>query len=166
MIESWGSPARPISQSLRGSEVLCYGTPGNVGQKARGGRGGGPGSVVREADPYSLSASTQETLLVGIGRTTHASLQFIILWGEAWLPRRQLSIVWAPDIKPHRDCSMKKHYHLALNLIRLREKKRGAMVGGKKERERQSGGERERDRVGERERTRALVSSEHLERGV
>lgn len=54
-------------------------------------------------------------------RTTQASLQFIILWERDQLPRRQLSIARDPDIKPHSDCCMKKHYHLAPNLIMLRE---------------------------------------------
>lgn len=59
--------------------------------------------------------------LLGV-RTTHASLQFIILWGRVQLPKRQLSIARDPDIKPHRDCCMKKHYHLAPTLIMLRER--------------------------------------------
>lgn len=76
---------------------------------------------VREADLSSLSAPTQETGMLGV-RTTHASLQFIILWGRDQLPRRQLRIARDPDIKPHCDCCMKKHYHLATNIIMLRER--------------------------------------------
>ena len=79
----------------------------------------------READLSSLSAPTQETGMLGV-RTTHASLQFIILWGGDQLPKRQLNIARDLDIKPHRDCCVKKRYHLALNLIMLWERERAS----------------------------------------
>lgn len=84
----------------------------------------------KKADLSLLSALTQESGMLWV-RTTQASLQFIILRGRAQLPRRQLSTARDPDIKPHSDCWMKKHYHLAANLIMLRE-------GGEREWERDS----------------------------
>lgn len=89
------------------------------------------GLPVREADLSLVSAPTQETGMLWV-RTTQASLQFIILWGRAQLPRRQLSTARDPDIKPHSDCWMKKHYHLASNLIMLweRERRSGREIAG------------------------------------
>lgn len=126
-IESWGSSTAAKHKSLCG---VLGGTLGILqGYKDRT-------RPLLTLPPAPLPPLPRRPYWLGWDRPHRHHFNLSSCERESGYPKRQLSIVWDPDHKPHHDwlrCGMKKHNHLALNLIRLREERAGVIRISSKE---------------------------------
>lgn len=87
------SNAQTLSHLKGKTEVAPPSTSHSVGS---GWDPGDPPGLQRKNQTSPHSASTQETILPCVRQTTHASLQFIILWARVGLPQETIKHCMRP----------------------------------------------------------------------